>query len=96
MVGYNSHNADVPIIIQRSIVNGLFGEGLGERPDKPWEGVDYFAQSGDFNIDLAPILGRYAQTPKLNIAFKVRLTFRDFICHQLANQGLLALVSFIA
>ena len=66
LVGYNSHNADVPIIIQRSIVNGLFGEGMGERPDKPWEGVDYFAQSGDFNVDLAPILGRYAQTPKLN------------------------------
>ncbi len=66
LVGYNSHNADVPIIVQRSIVNGLFGEGMGERPDKPWEGVDYFAQSGDFNIDLAPILGRYAQTPKLN------------------------------
>ncbi|OUW17236.1 MAG: hypothetical protein CBD18_05115 [Opitutales bacterium TMED158] len=66
LVGYNSHNADVPIIIQRSIVNGLFGEGMGERPDKPWEGVDYFAQSGDYNVDLAPILGRYAQTPKLN------------------------------
>ncbi|MFL3658046.1 MAG: hypothetical protein ACJ07L_08350 [Opitutales bacterium] len=66
LVGYNSHNADVPIIIQRSIVNGLFGEGMGERPDKPWEGVDYFAQSGDFNVDLAPILGRFAQTPKLN------------------------------
>lgn len=66
LVGYNSHNADVPIIIQRSVVNGLFGEGMGERPDKPWEGVDYFAQSGDFNIDLAPILGRFAQTPKLN------------------------------
>ena len=66
LVGYNSHNADVPIIVQRSIVNGLFGEGMGERPDKPWEGVDYFSQSSDFNIDLAPILGRYAQTPKLN------------------------------
>ena len=66
LVGYNSHNADVPIIVQRSIGNGLFGEGMGERPDKPWEGVDYFSQSGDFNVDLAPILGRYAQTPKLN------------------------------
>ena len=66
LVGYNSRNADVPIIVQRSIVNGLFGEGMGDRPDKPWEGVDYFSQSSDFNIDLAPILGRYVQTPKLN------------------------------
>lgn len=66
LVGYNSHNADVPIIVQRSIVHGLFGQGMGERPNKPWEGVDYFASSGDHNVDLAPILGRYAQTPRLH------------------------------
>ena len=66
LVGYNSHNADVPIIIQRAIVHGLFGQGMGSRPDKPWEGVDYFSPSSDFNVDMAPILGRYAQTPKLH------------------------------
>ncbi len=66
LVGYNSHNADVPIIVQRSIAHGLFGEGMGERPNKPWEGVDYFSTSSDFNIDLAPMVGRYAQTPKLH------------------------------
>lgn len=66
LVGYNSHNADVPIIVQRSIVHGLFGQGMGERPNKPWEGVDYFATSGDHNVDLAPMLGRYGQTPRLH------------------------------
>ncbi len=66
IVGYNSRNADVPIIVQRSIAHGLYSEGMGERPDKPWEGIDYFAQSSDYSIDLAPMLGRYAQTPKLN------------------------------
>lgn len=66
LVGYNSHNADVPIIIQRSIVNGLYSQGMAERPDKPWEGVDYFNQSSDYNIDMAPILGKYAMTPKLH------------------------------
>lgn len=66
LVGYNSHNADVPIIVQRSIVHGLFGQGMGERPNKPWEGVDYFASSGDHNVDLAPMLGRWGQTPRLH------------------------------
>ncbi|MDQ8204933.1 hypothetical protein [Pelagicoccus sp. SDUM812003] len=66
LVGYNSHNADVPIIVQRAIVNGLFGQGMGERPNKPWEGVDYFATSGDHNVDMAPMVGRWGQTPKLH------------------------------
>ena len=66
LVGYNSHNADVPIIVQRAIVHGLYSQGMGNRPSKPWEGVDYFATTGDFNVDLAPMLGRYAQTPKLH------------------------------
>lgn len=66
LVGYNSHNADVPIIVQRSIVHGLFGQGMGERPNKPWEGVDYFATSGDHNVDLAPMVGRWGQTPRLH------------------------------
>ncbi|MBC2605153.1 hypothetical protein H5P27_03765 [Pelagicoccus albus] len=66
LVGYNSHNADVPIIVQRAIVHGLFGQRMGERPNKPWEGVDYFATSGDHNVDLAPMVGRWGQTPKLH------------------------------
>lgn len=66
LVGYNSHNADVPIIVQRAIVHGLFGQGMGERPSKPWEGVDYFSNSGDHNVDLAPMVGRWGQTPKLH------------------------------
>ena len=66
LVGYNSHNADVPIIVQRAIAHGLFGEGMGSRPDKPWEGVDYFSQSSDYNVDMAPIVGRWGQTPKLH------------------------------
>ncbi len=66
LVGYNSHNADVPIIVQRSVVHGLFGQGMGERPNKPWEGVDYFSNSSDHNVDLAPMVGRWGQTPRLH------------------------------
>ncbi|MGE9290210.1 MAG: hypothetical protein ACQKBT_04415 [Puniceicoccales bacterium] len=66
LVGYNSSQADVPILVQRAIVNGLSCPGFAQRPDKPWEGVDYFSNHGDHSIDLAPVLGRYNQMPSLN------------------------------
>lgn len=66
LVGYNSSQADVPILVQRGIANGLSCPGFARRPDKPWEGVDYFSPHGDHNVDLAPLLGRYNQMPSLN------------------------------
>ena len=68
LVGYNSVNADVPIIMQRSVVHGLFGQGVGTRPEKPWEGVDYFSNHSDYHIDLGACMGRGAQTPSLHQA----------------------------
>lgn len=66
LVGYNSSQADLPILIQRAIVNGLSCPGFAHRPEKPWEGVDYFSSFSEHNIDLAPLLGRYNQMPALN------------------------------
>jgi predicted PolB exonuclease-like 3'-5' exonuclease len=69
LVGYNSSQADVPIIIQRSIVHGLPGFGFSDRPAKPWEGVDYFdARNSDYNIDLAEGLGQFRDRPSLHQA----------------------------
>lgn len=69
LVGYNSSQADVPIIIQRAIVHGLPGFGFSDRPAKPWEGVDYFdARNSDYNIDLAEGLGQYRDRPSLHQA----------------------------
>ena len=69
LVGYNSSQADVPIIIQRSIVHGLPGFGFSDRPAKPWEGVDYFdARNSDYNIDLAEGLGQFRYRPSLHQA----------------------------
>jgi len=68
LVGFNSGNADVPILVQRAIVNGLSGFGFGERPDKPWEGVDYFSTASDFHVDLQQALGRGQNTPRLHEA----------------------------
>ena len=69
LVGYNSAQADVPIIVQRSIVNGLPGFGFSDRPDKPWLGVDYFdARNSEYNVDLADALGQYRDRPSLHQA----------------------------
>lgn len=66
LVGYNSANADIPIIVQRSIVHGLDSHGFAERPDKPWLGVDYFSTSSEGSIDLGQILGRWGSMPRLD------------------------------
>ncbi len=69
LVGYNSAQADVPIIVQRAIVHGLPGFGFSDRPDKPWLGVDYFdARNSEFNVDLADAMGQYRDRPSLHQA----------------------------
>jgi predicted PolB exonuclease-like 3'-5' exonuclease len=57
LVGFNSMNADLTILIQRAIVNGIEARGFATRPDKPWEGVDYFARGSEFHIDLMDVVG---------------------------------------
>ncbi len=66
LVGYNSANADVPIIVQRAIVHGLDSHGFAKRPEKPWEGTDYFSTAGDFHVDLAKSLAWGKDTPRLH------------------------------
>ena len=57
LVGFNSLQSDLKILIQRGLVLGLSAPAFCERPDKPWEGVDYFARGSDWNIDLKEIVG---------------------------------------
>ena len=66
LVGFNSNNADIPIIVQRSIVHGLDSHGFAERPEKPWMGVDYFSSAGEGSVDLGQILGRWGAMPRLD------------------------------
>lgn len=67
IVGYNSVSADLKILIQRGIANGIKAEHFSKRPDKPWEGVDYFSDRSDHNIDLMRILSGWGKsTPSLN------------------------------
>lgn len=52
LVGYNSGGADLPIIQQRALINGVSATGFCQRPDKPWEGRDYFVRDSEWHIDL--------------------------------------------
>jgi predicted PolB exonuclease-like 3'-5' exonuclease len=57
LVGFNSLQSDLKILIQRGMILGLSAPEFCERPDKPWEGIDYFARGSDWNIDLKDIVG---------------------------------------
>lgn len=67
IVGYNSVSADLRILVQRGVAKGLDAGSFASRPEKPWEGVDYFSDHSDYNIDLMRVLGGYGRsTPSLN------------------------------
>jgi 3'-5' exonuclease len=68
LVGYNSLGADIRIMVQRGITHGLTAPKFARRPNKPWEGVDYFARGGDWHIDLKDYAtpGWGSGTPSLN------------------------------
>lgn len=67
LVGFNSAGSDLPIFIQRSIIHGIQAPAFCERPDKPWEGVDYFAKGSEWNIDLMQAVGTWGKAqPSLN------------------------------
>jgi len=67
VVGYNSQNADFPILLQRALVQKVTAPDFCRRPNKPWEGVDYFARGSDFHVDLREALGSWGKgTPSLH------------------------------
>jgi len=67
IVGFYSGNADIPILVQRSIINGLHAPGFASRPDKPWNGVDYFDhRNSEGHIDISTVGSAYKNTYTLN------------------------------
>jgi len=67
LVGWNSSGSDLPILVQRAIANGVQAPDFFKRPDKPWEGRDYFA-GDDWHIDLMYTMSPYDRRtrPKLS------------------------------
>lgn len=67
LVGYNSGTADLPILLQRGVANGVQAPGFSERPDKPWEALDYFVRYGEGHVDLMDVLGNRGRgSPRLH------------------------------
>ncbi len=66
VVGYNSVRADLKILVQRAVTNGLSIPSFAKRPEKPWEGADYFSGFSDWNVDMMNIVGGNRSTPSLN------------------------------
>jgi 3'-5' exonuclease len=62
LVGFNSRDSDLRILIQRGLVLGVQAAEFSRRPDKPWEGVDYFVRGSDSNVDLKEILGGWGKS----------------------------------
>lgn len=61
IVGFNSIDSDLRILVQRGVVLGLQAAGFSHRPEKPWEGIDYFQRGSDWNLDLKQILGGWGK-----------------------------------
>ena len=61
LVGFNSTGSDLPIIIQRGIIKGITAPGFCKRPDKPWEGYDYFSRASEWNVDLMTAIGEWGK-----------------------------------
>jgi predicted PolB exonuclease-like 3'-5' exonuclease len=68
LVGFNSAGADLKAMIQRSVVLGLSMPGFCKRPNKPWEGDDYFdSRNSEASVDLKDVVGGWGKaTPSLN------------------------------
>lgn len=67
LVGFNSQTSDLPILLQRGMVTGISVKSFCQRPDKPWEGTDYFARHTEAHIDLKNLVSGWGiGTPSLH------------------------------
>ena len=68
LVGFNSSSADLKAFIQRSVVLGIQAVEFCRRPNKPWEGDDYFdSRNSEASVDIKDIIGGWGKTtPSLN------------------------------
>lgn len=67
LVGFNSQDSDLQVLIQRGIINEVTAPAFNQRPNKPWEGDDYFdARNSEGHLDLIKKLSSGAMTPRLD------------------------------
>ncbi len=67
LVGYNSAESDLQVLIQRGMINEVTAPEFSERPAKPWEGPDYFdSRNSEAHLDILKKLSGGAMTPRLD------------------------------
>jgi 3'-5' exonuclease len=60
LVGFNSREADLPILVQRAMVHRLSIPGLGRSAEK-WAPGDFFDRYGNQHVDLREITGAWGK-----------------------------------
>ena len=68
LVGFNSADSDLQVLIQRGMINEVTAPSFCKRPDKPWEGPDYFdSRNSEAHLDLIKrFYGGTGMTPRLD------------------------------
>ncbi|HEX3101439.1 MAG TPA: hypothetical protein VHQ01_06605 [Pyrinomonadaceae bacterium] len=68
LVGYNSAESDLQVLIQRGIINEITAPAFCKRPGKPWEGPDYFdSRNSEAHLDLlTKFSNRGGMSPRLD------------------------------
>jgi len=70
LVGFNSQESDVQVLIQRGIVNQVSAPAFCQRPADRWDKTDYFAKwDNEFHLDMLKLFspsGNRAMMPGLN------------------------------
>lgn len=67
LVGYNSADSDMQVLIQRGMINEISAPAFCSRPDKPWEGSDYFRRwDNEDHLDLIKLFAVRGMTPRLD------------------------------
>lgn len=61
LVGFNSRSSDLKILLQRALILGLSAPGFCSRPEKPWEGIDYFSNASEAHVDLKECIGGWGK-----------------------------------
>ena len=56
-----SRPPDFHSLAGRGIIKGVTAAGFCKRPDKPWEGYDYFSRASEWNVDLMSAIGEWGK-----------------------------------
>jgi len=66
LVGFNSAESDIQVLIQRGLIHEVSAPRFCARPDKPWEGRDYFYRYGEQHLDLLRLFSNGNMKPRLD------------------------------